>query len=631
MIELAIDLETYSETDIKCGIAKYVEDPNFEILLCAYKLDKVELLDLQDTKTFCEMLLDPNILKTAYNAAFEIACLNRHFGLKLDPAQWSCTQALAAQAGLPFGLDNVAKALGTIQQKDKIGKELIKFFCMPCKPTNANGMRTRNLPQHDMAKWFDFQDYCMQDVETEQDVRKHLEWFTVSNFEAPVWALDQKINNRGVAVDLELVENAIYIDKVLNTRLISEMTELTGILNPKSNAQVKQFILDSVGLEIESLNKAAMPEVMKQLGGTEMEHVLKIREKLSRTSIKKFSAILNSACADGRVRGLFQYYGANRTGRFAGRNVQLQNLKRNDLDDLDLARQLVKKNNLDAVSLMYDDVGLVLSNLIRTAFVPEGSKDLAASDLSAIEARIIAWLANEKWRLDVFATHGKIYEASASMMFGIPLDQVTKAHRQKGKVAELALGYQGALGALERMGGASMGLTTDEMTRLVKLWRKANPKIVKLWYSLQDAFVEAIQGGTVKVGLLKFYKKSSNVIIELPSGRTLVYLSAKYVNDKITYMGMDQTSKRWCMQDTYGGKIAENVVQAIARDVLVDAMLRADKAGFDIIMHVHDEIVAEIERPEQAAELNAIMKAPIDWAPGLLLNAETFTAKYYQK
>lgn len=641
MIELAIDIETYSETNIKSGVHKYVEDDKFQTLMIAYKFsdeDKMYLVDLMtdqaegDFDKFLYALTDSSVLKTAYNAAFEITCLSNSFNKKLDPKQWSCTMALAAQAGLPFGLDAVSKALKTVQKKDSVGKELIKYFTMPCKPTKANKMRTRNLPIHNFSKWLDFREYCKQDVITEQEVRQHLSWFTVPEFEKPVWALDQKINNTGVRIDKSLVGNAIAIEGITMAKLTAEMEALTNIANPKSPLQVKKFIEDSTGVDVASLNKAAMPEVLKTFENNEATtKVLKLREKLSRTSIKKYTAMVNSVCRDMKIRGLFQYYGANRTGRWAGRNVQLQNLKKNDLKDLDFAREMVRLNKLDVLELTYDDVGEVLSNLIRTSFIPSDGNMLVVSDFSAIEARIIAWLANETWRLEIFKTHGKIYEASAAMMAKIPIEEVDKNLRAKGKIAELALGYQGAVGAMERMGGSAMGLGVMEMQQIVNDWRRANPKIVKLWYSTQDAFIEVITTGKIiNNKYCKFYTKNNNAIIELPSGRKLVYLDARYDGNSITYYGMDQVTKQWSRQDTYGGKLVENIVQAIARDILTNALLKVDAAGHKIIMHVHDEIVID-SYVDVSEEITAILSAPVSWAPGLPLAAETFTAQYYQK
>lgn len=635
-MELAIDLETYSATDIKAGVHKYVEDPEFEILLFAYRFEggTTQIVDLKNGEKLPRVVLmaltNAGIVKTAYNAPFEMACISRHFKKEMCANQWSCTMALAAQAGYPFGLDLVASILKVDTQKDKAGKDLIKYFCVPCKPTASNGGRTRNLPHHDLAKWLDFKQYCVTDVDAEQCIRQELKWFKIPTFERQVWALDYRINRRGVLVDMQLVRNAINFDRLVSAELETEMRELTGVDNPKSGAQLKKYILANTGEDIKSLAKESMSSVKEKFEGTEMADILAIREKLGRTSVRKFDAIAKSVCKDGRVRGLFQYYGAVRTGRWAGRNVQLQNLKRNNLEDLDFARRLVLRNELTVLKLTYDDVGDVLGNLIRTAFVASPGKKLIVSDLAAIEARIVAWLAGEEWRLEVFRTHGKIYEASAAMMFKIPLESVDKAMRSKGKIAELALGYQGALGALERMGGAAMGLSQEEMLRIVKQWRNANRKIVKFWYDVQDAVIEALSGDVVMVGYIKFYKQGDNLIIQLPSGRNLIYISARYNGDKITYWGMDQLTNKWSKQDTYGGKLVENITQAIARDVLTAKMLEFDARGWSIIMHVHDEIVLE-DSAVEPEEVTRIMCEDLKWAPGLKLGAETFVAQYYQK
>ena len=638
MQTLAIDIETYSETSITFGVNKYAEDPAFEILIIAYKFDNenVKIIDLalgeEMPSEFINALSDKNILKTAYNAAFEITCFNKHFCTNFDFSQWSCTMVLAAQAGLPFGLDAVSKALDTNVKKDSKGKDLIKYFSIPCKPTAGNGMRTRNMPADNFSDWLDYKAYCTQDVITEQSVRDCLAWFKVAEFEQNIWALDQKINNAGVRIDITLVKNAIAMDAIISSKLNAKMAELTDIINPKSNAQVKKFIESKTGVVIASLNKSAMPEVLKDFkDNSGILDILQIRERLSRTSIKKFAAMDNSVGNDGKIRGLFQYYGASRTGRWAGRNVQLQNLKRNNLSDLDFARTLVLENNLQALELCYDDVGDVLSNLIRTAFIPDPGNLLIVSDFSAIEARIIAWFSGEKWRLEVFATHGKIYEASAAMMFKIPIEEVTKELRMKGKIAELALGYQGALGALQRMGGESMGLSEPEMTAIVQKWRFANKRIVQFWYDVQECFIECITNGHSSMKYLSFKKINTNITVRLPSGRELVYVGVKFdFGSKITYRGMNQLTKQWDIQDTYGGKLVENIVQATARDVLAQALVNVDKAGHNIIMHVHDEIVVDSAQ-DVSAEITSILSQNIDWAPGLILKAETFTAKYYQK
>lgn len=644
MLELAIDIETYSETDIKAGVHKYVEDPHFEILLLAYCFTgkPTKVVDLKAGEKIptevLAALYSADVLKTAYNAAFEITCIDQHFknmlgekNTPLDPRQWSCTQALGAQAGLPFGLDAIASALVTIEQKDAKGKDLLKFFTMPVKPSKKNDMRTRNLPEHDFAKWLEFKDYCVQDVNTEQSVRKQLAWFKFTPYERNVWALDQKINNVGVMADMQLVRNAVAFDEIVSAETEQKLLTLAGIT---TDAQIKKHIAEHTGVIVKSLAKDVIEEVEAQFKGTPIEPILKLRKQLRRTSIKKFVAILNSVCADGRVRDLFQYYGANRTGRWAGRNVQLQNLKRNDLPDLDLARTLVREGQLDTLKLLYDDVGEVLSNLIRTAFVSQPGHSLVPSDFSAIEARIVAWFAGETWRLNVFNTHGKIYEASAAMMFNIKIDDVTKAMRQKGKIAELALGYQGAVGALLRMGGKAMGLSEDEMKSIVFKWRAANKQIVAFWKFAEQSAISALQGYPVSGRNLKFYMSNNNLIIELPSTRQLVYVGARYNGKNITYMGLDQETKRWCKQDTYGGKLVENITQATARDVLTEAMLRLDAEGFKLVMHVHDEAVPEVpdhEAEAAAAKLTQVLSTPIAWAQGLPLNAETFIAKYYQK
>lgn len=644
MLELAIDLETFSSTDIKCGVHKYTEAPDFEIMLFGYSVDYGQriVIDLCSGDKIPADIIDairnPNILKTAYNAAFEIACLSAYFGEDLEVEQWSCTQALAAQAGLPFGLGMVAKVLNTSAQKETIGRALIKYFCVPCKPSKSNGLRLRNMPEHDPAKWQMFIDYCAQDIATEQAIRiSVLKWFKPLPFEEYLWFLDQKINTRGVMVDLQLVDNALRLNDIEIESIIKEVQESTGINNPNSDAQIKDYIFAETGVTVESFNKECMPDVYKQFKHCpNIIELLDARQKLSRTSIKKFVAMQNSAGRADRIRGLFQFCGANRTGRWAGRNVQLQNLKRNNLKDLDFARTLVRDGQMTTLQLTFGDVGEVLSNLIRSAFIPSPGFKLVVSDFSAIEARIIAWLAHETWRMDVFASHGKIYEASASMMFSIPLEDITKDLRQKGKVAELALGYQGALGALKRMGGEAMGLSDVEMTRIVTAWRKASPSIVRLWKNCEEAARGAItQGGVITVNkLCKFYMKAGNLHIQLPSGRVLVYQEAKFNGRSITYMGMDQIKKIWCKQDTYGGKIVENIVQAIARDVLANALMMVDRLNFDIVMHVHDEIVVEaidIEAERTAKALTNILCQDIAWAKGLKLGAETFIAEYYTK
>lgn len=655
MKELSIDIETYSEEDIESGVHKYVEHDSFEILLVAYKIDDGEeqLIDLASgdkmPKQFLTWLQDDSIVKCAYNAAFERICFQKYFGVKLSPENWKCTMVTAAMAGYPFGLDMVAKVMKTQDQKDSKGKELIRYFCEPCKPTKSNKGRTRNMYFHDFDKWLDFRSYCVQDVATEYAIRKKLEWFNICDFEKPVYALDQKINDTGVKVEMTLVNNAIRMNELFTEEKMQYLRDITNLENPSSVAQLKKYIFDKTGLEVSSLSKETMDSLFHQFkDNDEITDVLKVKQMISRSSIKKFNSIQNSACSDHRVKGLFQYYGANRTGRFSGRRVQLQNLKRNDLKDLKIARDIVLRGEKSVLELTYDDVGHVLSNLIRTAFIPENGKKLFISDLASIEARITAWFADESWRLKIFNTHGRIYEASASQMFNVPIDSITydeNGHtkkgpnyemRAKGKVAELALGYQGGVGALERMGGAAMGLSVKEMQRIVDLWRKSSPRVVRLWYDLQECAERALKGERCRLPHdIVFYKLNGNMIIQLPSGRQLVYINARFGKNRfdsvsIQYEGLDQVTGKWCMQETYGGKLLENIVQATARDVLVDIMKRLDKKGFNIIMHVHDEIVCE-ESEDREKEMTQTMTEPIHWAKGLPLGAETFSAFYYQK
>lgn len=638
MNNLSIDIETYSSYDIKLGVYKYTEAPDFEILIFAYKEDneEVQIVDLLNGETIpfyiMQSLTDPKVKKHAYNAAFEICCIEKHFKIDLDTHQWSCTMVLAVQAGLPFGLDNVAKILKLPDQKDAAGKALIKYFSVPCKPNKSNGQRTRNMPIDDLFRWNKYKEYCIQDVVTENAVAKAINWFTPSAFERGVWQLDQRINKRGVLVDTELVSGAVALDAITTDRLKAEMVKLTKIINPKSFKQIKDFIESETEITVDTLNKDAIPELKKRFSGDpKVLKVLELKEKLSLSSIRKYNSIQNSATEGNRVRGLFQYYGAARTGRWSGRNVQLQNLKRNNLDDLDLARNAVKRQDLDYLDMCYDDVPVVLSNLIRTAFIPGPGKALVVSDFSAIEARVIAWLAGETWRLEVFRTHGKIYEASAAAMFKIPIEEVTKDLRAKGKVAELALGYQGGPGALARAAVGGKALTEAEAGALVRKWRQVNPNIVRLWYSVQDAVKDTILNRkATQIRFLKFHMKSTNLIITLPSGRELVYPDARIVDNRDICYGSLNSFKKWVTEKSYGGKLVENIVQAIARDVLTEALKNC--AVFDIVMHVHDEIVIESDEPEvDLHSVEEIMSRPVAWAKGLPLKAESFITKYYKK
>ncbi len=668
MKTLSIDIETYSSEDLtKTGVYKYAEAEDFEILLFAYAYDDgpVEIIDLASGETFppdvYSDLINPTVLKTAFNANFEITCLRealkkiaspmlkgpapeRGWDWKIStlPAdQWECTMVKSAMLGLPMSLDGVAKALNLEQQKMAAGRALIRYFSMPCKPTKSNGMRTRNLPHHDPDKWALFKEYCKQDVETERAIRNKEKWFTIPQKERELWLLDQRIIGTGVLIDRRMVENAIRMDDDHKEILTAEATELTGLDNPNSPAQLKEWLTEQTGEEVTSLTKTAIPELLDASDSEEVTRVLELRQEMSKTSTKKYQAMLDAVCADGRVRGLLQFYGASRTGRWSGRNVQIQNLPQNHLPDLDLARETVIEGDRELVEMLYGNVPDTLSQLIRTAFVaPEGHRFIVA-DFSAIEARVTAWLAGEKWRLDVFASHGKIYEASASQMFKVPLDSIDKGSplRQKGKIAELALGYQGGVGALKTMGGERMGLSEPEMQEIVDSWRLANPNIVRLWYDIQEAAMAVIGniGRTVEVRGCRFKWDKGLMWITLPSGRSLCYATPgigrnRFGGDSITYWGINQTTRKWEKQETYGGKLVENLSQAIARDCLAHSMLRLDEEGFKIVMHVHDEVV--IEEPYDGKTMDEacrIMGEPISWAPGLLLRADGYETEYYKK
>ncbi|GAB1462197.1 DNA polymerase [Pedobacter sp.] len=654
MKTLAIDIETYSSNDlIKSGVYKYVEAPDFAILLFACSIDgkPIEVFDLTKLNTdnkvrersriVFQALTDPNVLKTAFNANFERTCISKFFNLILPPEQWECTMVKASMLGLPLSLDAVAKVLKLEDQKDSKGKALIRYFSIPCKPTKANGGRTRNLPEHDPEKWQQFIDYCEQDVRTELAIREKIKFFEIPETERKLWNLDQKINDEGIIIDPVFVENAISLDAINKERLTKEAIEITGLSNPNSAAQLKTWLSDETGTEVTSLTKEAIPVLLEDTDCDTVTRVLNIRQEMAKTSVKKYEAMRKAICEDSCVRGLLQFYGANRTGRWAGRLVQVQNLPQNHLVDLDLARQLVLSNDLEMLEMLYGNVPDTLSQLIRTAFVaPENSRFIVA-DFSAIEARVIAWLAGEKWRLDVFNTHGKIYEASAAQMFKVPIESVTKGSplRQKGKVSELALGYQGGPNALIKMGALKQGLTEDELPKLVAMWRNANPAIVRLWDDIEDAAITAVSEGVpvqIMFGI-RFLVERGILFIELPSKRRLAYLKpnlkpSKFGGLSLTYEGMNQTTKQWGVQDTYGGKLVENIVQAIARDCLAEAMLKVDAAGYKIAMTIHDEIVCEMPNDKGSLEeINALMGAPISWAKGLPLTADSYETVYYKK
>ncbi|WP_217988452.1 DNA polymerase [Paucisalibacillus globulus] len=658
MRTLNIDIETYSSVDIKkAGLYKYVQSPDFEIILFGYSVngDPTKIVDLAQGEVvpsdIVYALHDPNITKHGYNAAFEWYCLSKFLGREpiswVD--QWRDTMLHGMYCGFTAGLDATARAVGLPQDKQKmsVGKALIKLFCTPTKPTKKNGNRTRTLPHHEPEKWELFKEYCIQDVEVEKAIEKKLSNFPVPEQEEKLWQLDQKINATGVKVDQELIDGALYIDDLSTAQLTEEAVKITGLANPNSAAQLRGW-LEEQGIKVENLQKATVEQLVEETEG-KVKRALEIRQELSKTSIKKYVAMKEAVGQDGRVRGLLQFYGANRTGRWAGRLVQVQNLPRNYLETLGHARQLVKDKKDEALKLIYGNVPDTLSQLIRTAFVPSEGNLLLISDFSAIEARVIAWLAHEQWRLDVFATHGKIYEASASQMFGVPIELIKKGNpeyelRQKGKVAELALGYQGGSGALISMGALNMGLSEEELPDIVKRWRSSNRRIQDLWYSLENAALAVMRTGQpvgVKGLILARESDIMNgldfLTITLPSGRKLYYVKPflaenDFGKEAVNYWGLDQTTRKWTKVSSYGGKFTENVVQAIARDCLAVTLERLHEAGYQTIMHIHDEVVLDV--PRELADLETvenIMKQDISWAPGLPLNADGFVSDYYMK
>ncbi|MCA0590238.1 DNA polymerase [Clostridioides difficile] len=651
MRTLSIDIETYSDLDIKkVGVYRYVDSANFEILLFAYAFDneEVKVIDLVNDeelpKEVIEALNDNKVIKSAFNANFERTAISKFLNINLKPNEWSCTMIKALTLGLPGSLDSVSKALKFNEDKQKMkeGKALIQYFCKPCKATKVNKGRTRNLPIHDMEKWNKFKEYCKQDVVVEREIRNKLSKYKTTEREIKLWYLDQRINDTGIKVDTGLIENAIECDKRYTEKLTKEAIKITGLNNPNSPAQLKKWLSDKVGFEITSLTKESIPEILKQVDDENVVRILELRKLMSKTSIKKYEAMKLAKGNDNRVRGLLQFYGANRTGRWAGRLVQVQNLPQNHIEDLDLARNLLKEGDFDLIELLYDSVPDVLSQLIRTAFIPSEGHRFIVSDFSAIEARVIAWLAGEKWRLDVFNSHGKIYEASASQMFKIPIENIKKGSelRQKGKLAELSNGYGGSVGALISMGAIKMGLKEEELQPIVTAWRNANPNITKFWWDVDKAAKKAIKDRTIveiQHGI-KFIYNPGVLFIELPSSRRLSYLRPKiephttFSGDKITYEGMEQTSKQWKRIDTYGPKLVENIVQATARDCLREAMFNVTDAGYSIVMHVHDELVIDVDKKGGSLEeVNSIMGKEISWAKGLPLKADGYECDYYKK
>lgn len=656
MKHLSIDIETYSSVDIrKSGMYKYVQSPDFQLLLFAYSVDgaPVQIVDLaqgeQIPHEIVSALSDANVIKHAYNAPFEWYSLSKFFTTPLE--HWRCTMLHGLYCGYTAGLAATAVALGLPEEKQKmaVGNALIKLFCVPQKPTKKNGGRIRTLPEHEPDKWELFKDYCIQDVVTEMEVENKLSAFPVPEQEQRLWELDQRINERGVAVDMGVVEGALQIDEIVTGELMQESIELTGLANPKSVAQLTGWLATEKGIFVENLQKETVTDLLDSVEDESAKRVLEIRQEISKTSVKKYQAMKDAKCEDGRVRGLLQFYGANRTGRWAGRLVQVQNLPRNYLSTLGVARNLVKDRKIDALKLIYGNVPDTLSQLIRTALVPKPGHVFLVSDFSAIEARVIAWLAGEQWRLDVFNSHGRIYEASASQMFGVPIELIVKGKpeyelRQKGKVAELALGYQGGSGALISMGALSQGLTEEDLPDIVRRWRSSSKRIVDLWFALENAALAVMRTGnpTGVRGLIlsresEFKSGQDFLTITLPSGRKLYYAKPflrenDFGKEAVHYHSVNQTTRKWEVTGTYGGKLVENVVQAIARDCLAVTLFRLENAGFQTVMHIHDEAVLEV--PEEDADLDmvtSIMGLPIRWADGLPLEADGFVTSYYMK
>lgn len=650
---LSIDLETYSEVDIaKCGSFRYIDDESFEILLLGYAFDDepVTVIDLTADEEvpadFLAALYDPEVTKTAWNCAFERFGLWKHFGRYCPPEQWSDTMILSAVCGLPLGLGEAGKALRleADEAKDREGKALIRYFCSPCRPTKVNGGRTRNLPTDAPDKWAQFIEYNRQDVVAERTIRKRLLRWEPDALEHRFWCLDARINELGMRVDRELVHNAIAMDARYKAELTEQAVAISGLENPNSVSQIKQWLLEQEGIEVPSLNKKVVAEVVSQLTGERAKQFMALRARLAKSSTKKYEAMERSACADAHIKGCFQFYGANRTGRFAGRLVQLQNLPQNHMEDLAVARSLVRDNDYETVRLLYDSVSDTLSELIRTALIPEPGHRFIVADFSAIEARVIAWIAGEQWRLDVFRNGGDIYCASASQMFHVPVvKHGENGHlRQKGKIAELALGYGGGANALKAFGADKMGMTEEEMVNTVDLWREASPRVCALWRALERAAIRCVVHKMPQVsalGGIRFEMECGILWMTLPSGRRIAYYGAEYGPSRfhrdrraLSYMGVDQKTKRWGRVETWGGKLAENVTQATARDCLRDTMLALTEAGYDIRAHVHDEVIISEPRDGRTVEdVSAIMGRELPWAPGLPLRGDGYACDFYMK
>ncbi|PKZ45232.1 hypothetical protein CYJ68_04820 [Gardnerella vaginalis] len=655
--ELSVDLETFSSVNLgKCGVYKYAESDDFEILLFGYSVDgsEVQVVDLAQGETIPEVVLsaltDETVTKWAFNAQFERVCLSRYLrdkginvnpgqavkseSLFLNPSSWRCTMIWSATLGLPMSLENVGAVLGLDKQKLTSGKNLIKYFCLPCNPTKVNGGRTRNKYFHDKEKWDLFKSYNKRDVEVEMSIQEKLSRFPVPDFLWQEFYLDQQINDRGIGIDPLFVESAIKLDLEVKTHLMDELKHVTGLENPNSVLQMRSWLKEH-GLEMESLGKKEVAKELKTVG-KELAEVLRLRQQLAKSSVKKYTAMKNAACMDYRERGMFRFYGANRTGRFAGRLVQLQNLPQNHLPDLDEARSLVKQGNVEALEMLYEDIPDTLSQLIRTAFIPRTGFKFIVADFSAIEARVLAWLAGEKWRMRVFAEGKDIYCSSASQMFGVPVEKhgVNGHLRQKGKIAELALGYGGSVGALKAMGALDMGLTEDELQPLVDAWRSSNPMVTTLWWDVDRAVKQCVhEHVSVRTHNIVFTYKSGFLIIKLPSKRCLYYVKPrveenKYGGESVTYEGVGST-KKWERLESYGPKFVENITQAIARDILLYAMQTLKE--YRIVAHVHDEAIIEADKSVSVQSVCELMGRTPPWAEGLVLRADGYECEFYKK
>ena len=658
-LELGIDIETFSSVDIKNGAYAYSEAPDFEILLIAYKFsdeDKVKLIDLTDDPEelenlrFWDALTDPEVVKTAYNANFERTCLARYTGEAMPPEQWRCTMVLAVQLGLPRSLAAVGPALGLTEeeQKKKTGAALIQYFCKPCKPTRTNGQRTKNTRLHAPEKWELFKEYNIQDVVTEQIILKRLRDFRPDQSEQDLWTLDQEINDRGVLLDIPMAGSIVEFDTERSADLLAEAQQITGLSNPNSLAQLKPWLADN-GLATDTLRKDDVAAMLADPSlHANVRRVLEIRQTLSKTSVKKYQTMLDIAGEDDRARGIMQFYGGH-TGRWAGRSLQPQNLARNTMpdDELEVAREFVKMGDFESLEMIFGEPAPIFSQLVRTAFIPSPGNRFIVSDFSAIEARVIAWIAGEEWRLEVFRNDGDIYCESASHIYHVPVVKhgINGELRQRGKVAELALGYGGAVGAMKQM-DTSGSVPEDEMQGIVTQWRAESPKIVRMWRDCQDAAVSVIRGNQPKRVLrslqgTEFYVKLVDgtpvLFIQLPSGRPIAYWDPKVMDTemgpRITYMTQNQTTRKWERCETYGGKLTENIVQSVARDCLAEKMKLLESMGYQIVFHVHDEMILDVPREdkEAAALVDRIMGEPIDWAPGLPLKGGTYECDFYRK